>query len=1104
MVAELIPISHVKQKVESLERIKIFMAINFCVRLNLGSENYGESRDFIKAFFSAAFFMLVFLGLLFSTVNANAQLDTSTISGTVTDRSGGVVPGAKVAVTNMKTGRSFVTITNPEGEYFAPSLPVSVYKINVSKSGYRTTSLENVVLHANNNIAENVVLDVGEVDQTVVVQADKIAPNTESSALGVTITSQEVSKLPTNGRDIMDMLALVPGVIQNTDNSSNNASIGGFASGQIGGDVLLDGGDSSRVDANVVFTTFGLGNARITRSSIDNVQEVKVLSSDYSAQYGRAIGDIINIITKSGTNNIHGEAFEYFRNDAIDAKNYFDNAAKVPLRLNQFGGNLGGPFVHDKLFYFGNYEGVRQRVTNIVSGETLVLNNAMRAKAVPAMQPVIAKIPLGNAGPAATVNNIIYGYWFNVLNGTTYSDLNENTYALKIDYVMSQRNKFVARYNYNESNTYGTYGLAIGQYEYGKQLSQIGKVTWDYTGSDTFLNELGINVNSPDSKQSNGEPGFPIWGCFFCNIGIGTTPSPNPLTFSARVPNISYQLLDTMTKIKGRNQLVFGTDIRWNNSGEELVKQDSITYYGGPTVEAATTHPCNGAPQGTNGCVDPTGGPEGFLANNGEGWSVLGYPMTHMENTMMSFFFNDDMKARHNLAINLGIRYDLNTVLHDSKGALENFNVSTLSLEKPGTPLYNLSSVDWSPRLGFNWDVFGNGLTSLKGGFGLFFLPIAPGTPLNVATNTEENISINILSEIFNGITCTPDVTVVQFPLPQSAPVCVPQTPRNVNAMDPHQRDSYSEQWSLAVEQQIARNAVLTLAYRGNHGLRLPSNRNLNVALPDCPAGEVPGPNCVGGTAPQSGQALKYVLSNLWGSVSYNGQFASSNYNDFNAAINANLHGLNIQANYNWSHEFDDELGLFEAYQNPYNIKADWSQGDIDVRSSFAAGAIYSAPRIPIRFTRLATGWQFTTIAQGRTGTPVNFSYNEYNPASSALRPDCVPGVSWRPQHWTVTNQFNTKAFTAPKLAYGDCPRNLGRGPGFIQLDAGLIKTTKVAGGLNWQFRAEVFNVPNHPNFSNPGDQVNGYSFGSSYATIGNLVGQGTSRQIQIATKLTF
>jgi outer membrane receptor protein involved in Fe transport len=285
------------------------------------------------------------------SARAHAQGDTSTIAGVVSDRTGAVVPGATVIITDTKTNRSFATITKSKGEYSAPSLSVSVYRLKFAKRGFRTTTIEGVVLHADDSMAENVVLDIGSTSETVTVQANQIQPDTETSSLGTTITADQVSQLPTNGRDIMDMLALVAGSIQNTDNSSNNASLDGFPSGQFGANVLVDGGDSTRVDANVSFTTFGIGAARLTRSSIDNVEEVKVLSSNYSAEYGRAIGDIINIITKSGTNNLHGEMFEFFRNDALDAKNYFDDGLRVPLKLNQFGGNLGGPIFRDKLFF---------------------------------------------------------------------------------------------------------------------------------------------------------------------------------------------------------------------------------------------------------------------------------------------------------------------------------------------------------------------------------------------------------------------------------------------------------------------------------------------------------------------------------------------------------------------------------------------------------------------------------------------------------------------------------------------------------------------------------------------------------------------------------
>jgi hypothetical protein len=1054
---------------------------------SVGSQEAGTLGDQLwKRSPQRSFYLLSCVSLLlcfcFWNAKAGAQLDTSTIRGIVTDRSGAVVPGTTVVITDMNTNRSFTTITNSTGEFAAPSLSVSSYRLTFTRRGFKTATIDNVTLHANQTVAENAVLDIGAESQVVEVHANRIAIDTDTSALGTTITADQVAKLPLNGRDFTALLALVPGAIQNTGDSVNRDSLGGFPSGQIGANMLVDGADATRVDGNVTFSTFGRGNARITRSSVDNIQEIKVLSSDYSAEYGRAIGDIVNVITKSGTNQLHGEGFEFFRNDALDAKNYFYNGTPTPLRLNQFGGNLGGPVLRNKLFFFANYEGVRQHVTTPVTGTSLVLNARMRAMAAPSVAPIIAKIPVGNGGPAPTQNHIIYSYWFDVLNGATSNDIQEDTAAIKLDYVLSPKNNFSVRYNYNLSDTYGVYGLAIGQTANAPQLAQLGKATWNYTGSQTFLNEAGFAINSPHSHQDAGEPGFPIFSCFFCSVGFGIAPSPQ--LFASNEPAISYQAIDTATKIKGRNQFRFGTDIRWNNVGRELNTQDTLIYNGGPTVEAATDLPCNGQPQGTGGCVDPSGGPEAFLANDGIGWTRLGYPLTHMKNVMMGFFLNDEWKLRPNLALNLGIRWEHNSVLHDAEGTVHNFDIATLSLLPAKTSFYTPSYVDWAPRFGFNWDPTGRGVTSLKGGFGLFFLPIAAGSPLNLAGNTEENLSINLLQIAFQGVTCNPPLTVIQFPLPAQAPDCNPKAPVSVTAFEPHQRDSYSEQWSLALEQQFAKNSVVTFAYRGNRGLRLTAGGNLNLENP------LTGHN---------------YISDSFGGINLAGQFASSKYNALNVSVRTNARGLSLQANYNWTREFDDFMGLFEAYQDPYNINADFSPGDIDVRNSFSIGMVYSIPGANRTFSSLSSGWQVTAILQGRTGSPVNLGWSENNPFTGSLRPDCNFGIPTRALHYSLPGpQFNPAAFSQPAGNYGTCPRNYARGPGFIQPDIGLVKNTKLGEHLAWEFRGEFFNIINHPNFSNPGSTVNGFDFGTSYATVGNLVGLGTSRQVQLSTKLVF
>ena len=996
--------------------------------------------------------------------HAVAQLDRGSITGVVADSTGALVADAVVLVTDEKTAQVVQRHTSSTGQFAFPELQAGQYTVQVSAAGFSVITVSHVVVNANDSTSEHVILHVGSENQTVAVSADEVGMNLESSELGSTISGDEAKKLPLNGRDFTDLLSLIPGSINSAGQQGTQNSMDGFSTATIGGNILVDGTDASRVDGNSTFTTFGNGDARITRSSIDDIQEVRVISSDYSAEYGHAVGDIVNVISRSGGNLTHGEVYDFFRNNALDAKNYFATPGVAStFRLNQFGGNLGGKIIKDKLFYFANYEGVRQNVDN--ASFAYVLNQRMRATAVSAIQPLVALIPLGNSGPAPASGNTNFGYWYDIYRGETGQTLQEDTGAIKIDYVFSDRNSFSVRYNANDADTTGAYGLAIGQVADAPERVQLGKVTWNYA-SQNFINAAGLAVNRVVSTQSPGESN-PYLSCNGCSVGLELVPNPQ---FEAIVPADSVQLIDTATKMMLKHTLSFGTNIQRNQVNREVNPQDTITFAGGPPVAAAAVNPLVGI---------PSGGPEGFLANQGVGWSRTGYPMTAVWNTYMSFFVNDIWRIAPRLTLNLGLRYDYNTVLHDPTHKVENFDLSTLSLLPGNTPLYSPNWTDIAPRFGFNWDAFGDGKTSLKGGYGLFYQPIAPGDILNLATNTNQNLSVNTLE----GLTCTPPLDIF-YPLPTNFPTCSPAAPSNISFLSPHTPDAYSEHYSLSLQQQAAKNTVFTLAYVGNHGVHLSTGMNLN---------------------PQSPVTNQKYISNDFGSLNETAYEAGSKYNalQFNLKRSSSK-GLTVDTSYTWAKERDDELQLFESYQNVYNLHEEWANGDTDVRHAFSLGLDYQLPIIPKIPKVVAKGWSATSITQVRSGLPFSVTLPGYIGANT-YRPDCVLSDTRATNYSAPLNQLNAAAFSIPPVGtFGNCQRNVARGPVFVQPDVGLIKLTPITDRLHMEFRGEFFNFINHPNFSNPSSTLGQAGFGQSTSTIGSNLGNGTSRQTQFSMKLLF
>ncbi len=981
---------------------------------------------------------------------ALAQLDTGTIQGTVRDTMGAVIPNATVVVVNEGTQRLDRTTSNNQGEYSVPSLPVGTYSVTTSYKGFGPSTILSVPLNASELHRTDVILKPGSETEQVTVTSNQIQVDTLGSDLGTTIDAQRVANLPLNGRDFTDLLALVPGSV--TSGQFGQTSLGGAETSFAGVNILLDGADATRIDTNATSLQLGRGAARVTRASVDSIAEFHILQGNFSAEYGRSIGDVVNVITKSGSNDWHGVAFDFLRNDVLDARNYFAvPGTKTPLRLNQFGGNLGGPIVHGKLFFFTNYEGVRQTITNTQIYD--VLNAANRAKFVPAVAPVVAAIPVGNLGadPADATHN------FDLYSANLPNTLREDTGSVRIDWNPSETNKFYLRYNIGDSLTNTTYGPATGQTAPTPARTQFLKLSNTHTFSPTLLNEAGFGINSNHVESYGGGGPFPViaFSCFFCNFGA----APGPATFASIRPQTSYQYIDTLTKIQGRQTFTVGADIRHNLSDELLGLQEFLSY----------------------------GSISDFENNNGFAFSTLGNPITRIRNTNYDFFAQDDIRLTRTFTLNLGVRYEYNTVLREKNNQLANFDIASQTVGPKGAALYKPDYNNFAPRIGFSWDPTGRGTTVVRGGFGVFYNPQLAGAVFSLTDNTSNNISVNVFQALFGTVACTPSFPL-SYPV-ATLPVCSPQV-RNVDRFDPNTRDSYAYHYSFGMQQQVAPNTVLEITYAADRGLKLPAGAAF--------AGlEFNNQNPITGT---------YPLSQNFANERLLGDYLDSKYNSMQVALRGHQRILTYDLNYTWSHEFDDTVSIFGAFVNPTNPQNDFSTGDIDVRNNFTADAFFRAPDIRSLPRVIGHGWEAGSIASVRDGLPVNITTNVPDDYGTPQRPNFVPGAtasSIRGKNYSAPNhQFDSSVFvTPPSSSFGDVPRNAGIGPRFAQVDLSLIKHTPIGEKWNMEFRTDLFNIANHPNFANPDGNTTDPNFGRSSQTVGSTIGTGTSRQIQFSVK---
>jgi hypothetical protein len=1013
--------------------------------------------------------------VVFGALPMLAQFDTGTITGTVTDSSGAIVPNATITVTNVGTGLQKSIVTNQSGIFVASSLPYGTYVVATHATGFAESKSQPVVLSVGATVQVNLTLAVAASQESVQVNGTATTVDTSSSTAGATLDSNQISNLPINGRDVSEFLEISPGSVGST--GYFQGSVNGMENIFTGLNITLDGQSAMRGDINGFLDTEGQEAARITRASVDSIQEIDYSNSGYTAETGHSLGPQMNIITKSGTNDFHGTVFEYLRNDAVDANDYFATA-KEPLRLNQFGGNLGGPIIKNKVFFFVNYEGDRTHVT-LINALNHTLSAAARSQFVASMQPVLAQfapLPAGCTAIPAPAACVYPG--FPDPNPALGSDMvydpavlpnivSENTGSIKIDYNVSGKDRIFFRYNINDSLTNYTYGLNQGQLSPQALRTQLAKVDETHTFGPTLMNQFSVGINRFYSNTNSDTP-LPLAGFAGFFTDLGSLPGPN--TFNQITPFADLEIFDNVSKTIGKHTLHFGPQIRFNRNNEWLRPQQTYDF-------ASIANLVDNQPF----VLQKIGYPS-FVGNRNSNWD---------------FYFQDDWKVNRKLTLNLGLRYDYNTLWTAGLNQGQNFDVATQTLLPLNQATYTPPKGDLAPRIGFALDPTGKGKTAIHAYIGLFYNPMH----FNFATTTNVPALSSYNVNLFQA--------VITYPSPNPP---LPPGTQNVNAFPTNPKDPVATNWLFGIQQEIARNTILTINYVGNNAHHMQAGVDF-AALNANPA------NIFTDARPYSGFANENILADALG----------SHYNAMQVTLKRTVGNLDLGVNYTWSHEIDDMLNVFSpGFEDPYTPAFDRGSGDWDVRHNLTGSALYSLPdwKGSNAFVQKALGgWQTQGIIQTRSGLPTNITLVS-GFFGNPVRPDYVSGQPlWVPNHSWPESSYNINAFAieptydgTPGDTIGTVGRNALRGPAFFQLDMSEAKNFAITERVTMQFRAEIFNLFNHPNFSGPDGGIctavglgtctpNG-NFGRVGQTIadadGTQIGGGTARQVQFALRFTF
>ena len=1074
---------------------------------------------------SIAFLALAIL--LWPTV-AQAQ---SQLSGTVTDNSHAVVVGAAIRLRNIDTGIALSTTTNASGVYSFPSLQTGAYELTCEVQGFKRFDQRGLVMETGASRLLEIQLELGQVTDTVLVQGSAPLLDAQTSSFGQLIERATVANMPLSTRRATSLVRLMGNVSFGSETQADSTPYFSMAGGRSGDQMWnLDG-------AAVQNMTLGFPLITLNPSA-ETIQEFKIEGNNFSAEFGRAGSGLINMTTRSGTNNFHGAGYEFLRNDKLDARSFFARQ-KVPLKSNIFGASLGGRIRKDRTFFFSNYEGTRRNIGQTISNTSVPhpaekLGDFSARRDLTLLDPVSRSPFPGNRIPTTRIDPIsaklvkFYPDPNTASNDITRAPLNNfltnvadttavNSVTTRVDHMFNDNNRIYGRFNYilTKIVSGNVYPTSFSDFRANEQRTKSAAYAGNWTRNlkPNLINDLRGNFtdrsNFVEAASGNSAPGLAIPGVeplWFPAVSAAGLSGLGQANWRLQTPIPSYQVIDTLTWIKGRHQVKTGFEFRYSRNGDANRASAGGNFGFGNRATGSSTA-------------------ELLL-----GWVNTGsrteFTRLDSRSDFYGAFLQDDWRVTQKLTLNLGVRWDMDTPRHASQNRQSGFDSGPIN-PVSGTPgiatfagrdgvstyAHKFDKNNFGPKFGFAYRL--NDQTVVRGGYGIAYTGIyAVATPLSLFAGFATNVSVASLDGGF-----TPAFQLSQgLPVVAQSPLgpgwgAVPKgaAPNNtLEFIQNNQVNGYMQQWNLTVQRELSQTLVVEAAYVSNIGHKLGSGSNLSINM-------IP---LVGGRGPaRQDQQLRPFpqynnvtwISPVWG---------DSNYQSVNFKIEKRYsNGLNLLSNFTWS-KFLDNIpatgqvgGSGASFQHIELHRLDWSVAGSDIPKRWISSAVYDLPlgkgkrwgiANPV-LNAIAGGWGLSAIAEVRNGAPWGAAEltNTSNTFSASQRPNLLRSPilpANRSRADRLVNYFDTTAFSTPAVGtFGTAARNLGYGPGLVSIDTSLHKKWTLKEPTSLQFRADIYNLPNTPGFDNPGGSRGASNFGRISSTR-----LGSERIIQFSLRLEF